>query len=60
MMSCNLKWVLVVTNNLMKLLCYELQGSRDIAQCDHKMRLICISRELVDPREAAVRRIRGA
>jgi len=31
------------------------QGSRDISQCDHEIRLLCIDKELIQPRENAVR-----
>lgn len=31
-----------------------MQGSRDVAQCKHERRLLCIQKEVVEPREAAV------
>ncbi len=30
------------------------QGSRDVAQCKHEKRLLCITKEVIEPREAAV------
>lgn len=30
------------------------QGSSEVAQCDHKRRLLCVQKELIEPRDAAV------
>ena len=30
------------------------QGSSEVAQCDHKRRQLCVQKELIEPRDAAV------
>lgn len=34
--------------------CFAPQGKREIAQCDHETRLLYITKELIEPRDAAV------
>jgi len=31
----------------------QFEGSSEVAQCDHKRRLLCIQKELIEPRDAA-------
>ena len=41
-----------------RLLIYDIiqfMGSTDVSRCKHEVRLLCIDKELVQPREAAVR-----
>ena len=44
-----------------RLLIYDIiqfMGSTDVGRCKHEVRLLCVDKELVQPREAAVRTTR--
>ena len=54
MTSCSLRWVLVAMVPMKDHRGHVPQGDSGVAIWDHKKRLLCAERKLVQPRESAV------